>query len=66
MNISLASSRLNGFQKWSSDHPLSDNDDDDSSGGAKPIALEEPPSDPDAREDVPLRPWGIPGVGGAF
>jgi hypothetical protein len=63
MNISLASSRMNGFKKWSSDHPPSSND-DDNPGGATPIALVEPASD--EPEDRPHRPWGIPGVGGSF
>jgi hypothetical protein len=65
MDISLASSRMNGFKKWSDDHPASGND-DDNPGGATPIALVKPPSDRDVPRDLLHRPWGIPGVGGSF
>jgi hypothetical protein len=65
MYISLASSRANGFIKWSQNHPPGSND-DDSPGGATPIALVEPPSDCDAPTDLPHRPWIVPGVGGSF
>ena len=66
MHISLASSRLNGFKKWSNDHPRRSND-DDIPGGATPIAVLEPHSDGNAPEDPQQhRPWGVPGVGGAF
>ena len=61
MRISLMSS---GFDKWSKDH-RSSNDNDDSSGGATPIAIREPSFDGEGQE-VPRRPWSIPGVGGAF
>lgn len=64
MHISLISSRLNGFKKWSDDHPANGNDDD--SGGATPIALAVPSGDNGAAEEPPHRPWVIPGVGGAF
>jgi hypothetical protein len=64
MNISLASSRLNGFKKWSISH-LPNSNDDDRPGGATPIALREP-SARVAPEDRAHRPWVIPGVGGAF
>ena len=62
--ISLASSRMNSFKKWSVDRSPSNDDDDP--GGATPIALPKPHSDRDAPADLPHRPWVIPGVGGAF
>ena len=65
MYISLTNSRPVGFRKWSEAH-RADNDDDDNPGGAKPVALTEPSLDPDAPGELPHRPWGIPGVGGAF
>jgi hypothetical protein len=64
MYISLTDSRTNGFKSWSSGHPASN--DDDNPGGATPIAMAEPPSDREAPQEPPHRPWGIPGVGGSF
>jgi hypothetical protein len=64
MYISLADSRTNGFRNWSKDHPASN--DDDNPGGATPIAIVETPADRGALEELRHRPWGIPGVGGAF
>jgi hypothetical protein len=65
MHIFLASSRANGFSKWSRDHSPGSND-DDIPGGATPIALVETPLDPEAQESLSHRPWGVPGVGGSF
>ena len=65
MHISLANSRINGFKKWSSDHPPSGND-DDNPGGATPIALVEPPAGRDALADLQQRPRIVPGVGGTI
>jgi hypothetical protein len=65
MYISLSTSRAGGFKKWSNDHPAS-NDDDDNSGGATPIAIKKPPFDRPAVNELPHRPWVIPGVGGSF
>jgi hypothetical protein len=64
MYISLNDSRTNGFRNWSKDHPASN--DDDNPGGATPIAIAELLPDREAPEELPHRPWGIPGVGGAF
>jgi hypothetical protein len=64
MYISLTNSRTNGFAKWSTDHRASN--DDDNPGGAIPIAITKPPSDREALEEAPHRPWGVPGVGGSF
>jgi hypothetical protein len=66
MYISLNDSRANGFKKWSDDHQPG-NDDDDNPSGATPIAIARPPSkDRDAAEELPHRPWAVPGVGGSF
>lgn len=65
MEVSLASSGVNDFEKWSIDHPPTSND-DDSPGGATPIALVVPSADRDPVNDIPHRPWVVPGVGGSF
>jgi hypothetical protein len=64
MYISLENSRVKGFKKWANTHRPSN--DDVEPGGATPIAVRELPSDRDAPADLPHRPWGVPGVGGAF
>jgi hypothetical protein len=43
MHISLTSSQVNGFKRWSDAQRPSN--DDDSPGGATPSAVTEPPSD---------------------
>jgi len=65
MLISLASSGIDGFRKWSRERPPTSND-NDNPGGATPIALAKAPSDSDTAEDLPHRPWVIPGVGDSF
>jgi hypothetical protein len=66
MYISLASSRSNGFKKWSDAHQP-DSNDDDQLGGAKPIAIAVPPiDDAAATNEAPHRPWRVPGAGGSF
>jgi hypothetical protein len=62
MDISL-SGRINGFKKWSSEHPQSSND-DDIPGGATPIAVAVPPTeDLEAMRAQAHRPWRVPGIG---
>ena len=65
MDVSPARSGINGFKKWPKDQLPSSND-DDQPGGATPIALNAPPSDREALEEVRYRPWVIPGVGRSF
>jgi len=65
MNISLMRSQLNGFRKWSDDHPAPSND-DDNPGGASPIALVAASVRRALPVDFPHHPWAIPGVDGAF
>ena len=65
MDVSLGSSGVNGFKKWSKDHLPSSND-DDQPGGATPLAIRAPPSNRETLDEVRHRPWIIPGVGGAF
>jgi hypothetical protein len=64
MYISLADSCASGFKKWPNDHQPSN--DDDQPGGATPVAIVGPPSDHEAPENLPHRPWVVPGVGGSF
>jgi hypothetical protein len=65
MGVSLASSDINGFKKWSKDHLPSSND-NDRPGGATPLAIKASPSKPAASGEAQHRPWIIPGVGGSF
>jgi hypothetical protein len=64
MYIYLANSRTHGFKKWSEGHrPVNDDD----SGGATPIAVVQLPcDDAEAIEELPHRPWQVPGVGTSF
>jgi hypothetical protein len=54
-----------GFNNWPKGH-RSRNDNDDNTGGATPIAIRKPFTYEAELEEVPHRPWSIPGVGGAF
>jgi hypothetical protein len=65
MYISLTNGRTQGWKKWSDAH-RPDNDDDDNSGGARPIALTEPPCDDREAIRAPHQPWLVPGVGTSF
>ena len=64
MYISLADSSASGFKKWSGgQRPTND---DNPPGGATPVAIMGPPSDCEAPEELPHRPWIVAGVGGSF
>jgi hypothetical protein len=66
MYISLATSSLGGFKKWSDAHPPASND-HDFPAGVTPIAIAVPRlDDPEATQQQTHVPWLVPGVGASF